>query len=225
MNLDDIFAAYWTQYRGDSDIPATTDPEYTVGLRLANEAINHWETYDGTVWKELFAYFKDVETATVSAGTTEYDAPADFKRAEGKVRILDSDNKTVQRYPVIDTRDVQFRSDSATYAYFSGNPAEGYVLHLNPAPPSSLSGKKIDYPYRKAATTFASGSDITEMSDPYFIVHRMLANRFRSSRNPYYTDAKEDAENSLGKMKTDNDDGDWGNPPKLEDRSGSSWGS
>lgn len=224
MDFTAIFQAYWTQYRGDSDIPASTDSEYTVGLRLANEAINHWETYDGTVWKELYAYFKDEEGATVSTDTTQYDAPANFRKAEGDVRVLDSSNKTVQRYDVIDIREVQFKPDDATYAYFSGNPKDGYVLNLNPAPPSSLNGKQIDYPYRKRATEFATGTDITEMSDPYFIVHRMLASRFRTSRNPYYSDAKQDAENSLGKMKTDNDDGDTGNPPSRQDHSGSSWG-
>ncbi len=224
MDFSAIFQAMWTLYRADSDVPGTSDPEYTVALRLANEAINHWETYDGTVWKELYAHFKDEESATIATGITDYDAPGNFKRAEGDVRVFDSDNKTVQRYPVIDVRDVQFKADNATYAYFSGNPANGYVLHLNPAPTSSLNGKSIDYPYRKSATTFTGGNDVTEMSDAYFVVHRILANRFRASRNPYTDDAKQDAENSLGKMKIDNDGGDWGNPPKMQDHSGSSWG-
>lgn len=224
MQFDDIFAAFWTQYRADSDIPASTDAEYTVGMRLANEGINHWETYDGTVWKELYAHFKDEEGASISTGTTQYDAPDNYRKAEGAVRIFDTNNRTVQRYPVIDIREVQFKADNATYAYFSGNPADGYVLNINPAPSASLNGLGIDYPYRKSATKFTSGTSITEMADPYFIVHRMLANRFRASRNPYYSDAKQDAENSLGKMKTDNDDGNWGDPPKVEDHSGASWG-
>ncbi len=33
---------------------AITDDEYTIAKRLANEAINHWKTYDNTYWKELF---------------------------------------------------------------------------------------------------------------------------------------------------------------------------
>lgn len=224
MDFDAIFAAFWSQYRADSDIPASTDPEYIVGMRLANEAINHWETYDGTVWKVLYGHFKDEENTTISTGTTQYDAPSNFKKEEGKVRVLDASGKTVQTYPVIDIREVQFKADNATYAYFSGNPADGFVLNVNPAPPSSLNGLRIDYPYRKTATLFTTGTDVTEMTDPYFIVHRMLANRYRASRNPYYNDAKQDAENSLGKMKTDNDDGNYGNPPSMQDHSGSSWG-
>lgn len=224
MDTDELFAAYWTLYRGESEIPASTDPEYTIALRLFNEGINHWETYDGTAWKELYAQFKDEEGTTVTTGTTDYDAPNNFKKAEGDVKILDSNGKTLQRYKVVDIREVQHMADGATYAYFSGNPKDGYVLHLSPAPTSALNGMRIDYPYTKRATVLESGSDVPEMSDGYFLVHRALANRFRSTRNPYTDDAKQDAENSLGKMKIDNDGGTVGNPPSLKDYSGSSWG-
>jgi hypothetical protein len=62
------------------------------------------------------------------------------------------------------------------------------------------------------------------MSNPYFIVHRMLANRYRVSRNPFYTDALRDAENALGKMKMANDSGNWADPWSVQDRSGTNWG-
>lgn len=224
MDLDDIFAAYWTLYRGESEIPANTDPEYTIAKNLFKEGVNHWETYDGTVWRELYAHFKDEDGATITAGATDYDAPGNYKKAEGDVKVLDANDKTLARYPVIDIREVQFKPDGATYAYFSGNRADGYILHLSPAPTSALNGMRIDYPYTKRATELVSGSDVPEMSDPYFLVHRALANRFRSTRNPYTDDAKQDAENSLGKMKVDNDGGSVGDPPSLKDHSGSSWG-
>lgn len=224
MDYDAIFRAFWTQYRADSDVPGSTDPEYIVGMRLANEAINHWRTYDGTYWKELFASFKDEDGGTISTGTIEYDAPGNFQEAGGNVKILDSSNRVVQTYPILDPQEAQFRSSNSTYAYFFGNPADGYKLKVNPAPSSSLSGKSIDYVFYKAPTEFTSGSIVTEMSNPYFIVHRMLASRFRASRNPYYTDALRDAENALAKMKMDNDSGTWANPWQVTDRSGSLWG-
>lgn len=224
MDTEDLFAAYWTLYRGEAEVPATTDPEYTIALNLFKEGVNHWETYDGTVWKELYAHFKDEEGTTVTTGTTDYDAPANFKKAEGDVRVLDTNDKTQARYKVIDIREVQFKADGANYAYFSGNPKDGYVLHLSPAPTSALSGMRIDYPYIKRATELVGASDVPEMSDPYFLVHRALANRFRATRNPYTDDAKQDAENSLGKMKVDNDGGSVGDPPSQKDHSGSAWG-
>jgi hypothetical protein len=224
VDTDDLFKAYWTLYRGESEIPASSDPEYEIARNLFKEGVNHWETYDGTVWVELYAHFKDEENTTIAANKSDYDAPSNYKKAEGDIKILDANGKTLQRYPVIDIREVQFKADGATYGYFSGNPKDGYVLHLSPAPTSTLSGMRIDYPYTKRATELVNGTDVSEMSDPYFLVHRALANRFRSTRNPYTDDAKQDAENSLTKMKVDNDGGSVGDPPSLKDHSGSSWG-
>ena len=225
MDFDDIFTAYWTQYRADADIPASPDDEYTIALRLANEAVNHWKTYDGTYWRELFTTLQAAEGGTISTDVTAYDAPDDFAEAGGLIKALNSDDTVFQTYPIIEPQDVQFKDTNSTFAYFTGSPAEGYVLNLNPAPTSTLNGKKLEYVYYKTPTEFSTGSDITEMSNPYFIVHRMLANRFRSSRNPFYEDALRDAENALAKMKMDNDSGTWANPWSLADRSGSQWGS
>lgn len=227
MTFDDLFQAFYTQYRADTDVPASTDDEYTLGLRLANEAINHWASYDSTYWKELFTTRVESGdgTGTIATGITSYDAPDDMQEMGGSVRVLDSDNKIVERYPLIDPQEVQFRGSNQNYAYVMGDPSNGFVIHLNPAPPSSLNGLTIDYDYYKQPLEFTTGTDVSEMSNPYFIVHRMLANRFRASRNPFYQDALRDAENALGKMKMDNDSGSWTNPWTVMDRSGSNWGS
>lgn len=99
-----------------------------------------------------------------------------------------------------------------------------YTLNLNPAPPSSLSGLDIDYVYYKKYTEYTAGDSISEVPDPYFVIHRMLANRFRASRNPYYSSALRDGENALKQMQIDNNSGSFANPWSLTDNSGSSWG-
>lgn len=225
MTYDEIFTAYYVLYRGTATIPGSTDPEYLIGLELANEAVRRWSNYDNTLWRELFTTpnLSD-DTTTVASGVADYDAPDDFNTAGGHVRLLDSDGKVVQTYPILEPQDVQFKSEMATYAYFSGSPAEGYVLHLNPMPAAAQDGKTIDYVYYKNPVLFTAGGDITDMSDPYFIVHRMLANRYRNSRNPFYNDALRDAENALGVMKMRNDSGNWANPWSVQDRSGSIFG-
>lgn len=101
----------------------------------------------------------------------------------------------------------------------------GWTLHLNPAPTSNLNGLDIDYVYYKEPTLFTTGTSRTELADPYFIVHRMLATQYRAARNPYYSSAKADAENALRQMQLDNNSGTWANPFVMADNSGTSWGS
>lgn len=230
MTFSDIFTAYYTQFRADSDIPSSTDDEYTVGLRLANEAISRWANFDATYWKELFVNLQDstqvspVLVTTISTGVTDYTCPTDFREAGGVVRILDTNGKTKSTYRIIEPQEIQLQRDDATYAVFLGNPKDGYKMRLNPAPTADLNGLDFNYVYYKQPTFFTTGTDVTEMANPYFIVHRMLANQFRAARNPYYTSALRDAEDALKIMQIDNNSGSWVNPWAIADNAGTSWG-
>lgn len=292
MDYDNIFENYYTLYRAEAEAPESTDDEYIVGMRLANEAINHWATFDATYWKELFTTLQTDGggAQTVSTGVTAYSAPANFAEAGGNVDVKNSSGDVVQRYPIIDPSDAQFRGSSSHYAYFTRgqnyystgtasqatttvtgvgttftsamvgmqiqystgeiatitgftsttsltvSPSQtvdsttykivnpGYTLNLNPAPQSNLDGLDIDYTYYKTPATYTTGLSQTEIPDPWFVIHRMLANRFRVSRNPYYQTAKADAENSLQKMQMDNNSGTWANPWQMSDNSGATWG-
>lgn len=226
MDYDAIFKAYYTQFRLEADTPTSEDDEYIIGMELANEAIDRWAMYDGVYWRELFTTLSLAdETVLIEADTFEYDTPDDFKEAGGFVVVRDSVTNAVQaRFPIVEPQEAQFLSDNATYCFFTGNPGEGYVLHLNPVPGANLVGCYIDYVYYKQPTKFTTGSDTTEMSEPYFIVHRILSNRFRGSSNPYFTSARNDAEDVLKIMKMSNDSGNWANPWKLPDNSGAAFG-
>jgi len=225
MNYDDIFTAYYTLYRAEATVPTSSEDEYKVALPLANEAINRWANYDNTMWKELFTTLQESGDGdlTIDSSTTDYATPDDMRMVGGYVWVKDANGNTVMRYPIVEPQDVQFQTDEANYCYFTGDPNNGFTLHINNIP-DSLDGLDIDYIYYKKPTTFTQGSDITEMSQPYFIVHRMLANKFRSSRNPYYTSAKTDAEDVLKTMQLENNSGNWSNPWSVQDKSGSTWG-
>lgn len=230
MDFNTIFETYYGLYRAEADTPASTDDEYTVALMLSREAITRWSNYDGTYWKELFTTLQSSTqvlpalVTTVSTGVSTYTAPTDMREAGGFVKLLDANGNTVQSYPIIEVEQAQFKGDSSTYCYFTGDPNNGFVLHLNPAPGASLNGLAIDYVYYKKPTYFTTGTDLPEMADPMFIVHRMLANRFRVSRNPYYSSAKIDAEDCLRTMQADNNSGTFADPWQLQDNSGSVWG-
>ena len=224
---DDIFPAYYSLYRAEAEIPASTEDEYLVGIPLANEAINRWANYDNTMWKELFNTLQEADSGTkVVSATTDYAAPEDMKTVGGFVSIKGTDGGVVRRYRIVEPQDVQFESESSHYAYFTGDPNNGFTMHLNPTPDTAIIGLGIDYVYYKKPTTItATGGEIVEMSQPYFIVHRMLANRFRSSRNPYYGSAKTDAEDALRTTQLETNSGNWAEPWPIEHRSGRSWGS
>lgn len=227
MTYTELFAAYYSQYRAEATIPASTDDEYIIGMRLANEAVNRWANYDNVYWRELFdTNLTDGSgDQTIVTGQTQYTAPDNMREAGGFIKVLSATGTTVRTYPILEPQDAQFRSDSASYAYFTGDVSNGYTLNLNPAPDASVSGLRIEYVYYKLPTLFAAGGDVSEMSQPYFIVHRMLANRFRASRNPYYTDAVADAEDILKTMQMDNNSGNWAAPWKMADNSGAQFGS
>lgn len=225
MDFDGIFELYYTLYRLEAQIPVSTDDEYVIALPLANEAVKRWARYENTYWKELFTtLIESGEGTTIAADTTSYDTPEDFKEGGGRIRILDTNGNTVRQYRIIESQEAQFRTDNSQYAYFSGNPSDGYKLNLNPIPDSAIVGLRIDYDYYKLPTLFTTGTDITEVPEPDFIVHRMLGNRFRGSRNPYYSSALRDAEDILKTMQLKNNSGTWDNPWRVQDNSGSSWG-
>lgn len=227
MTFEQIFEAYYNLYRTEAETPGSDDDEYTVALRLANEAINRWENYDNTYWKELFSTVLTGTgggESTLVAGTKEYSAPSDMREPGGFVQVFNAQGAKQSSYPILEPQDAQFKNDASRYAYFTGDSQNGFTLHLNPAPSTSEEGLTFDYVYYRKATAIEGADSIVEMTDPYFIVHRMLANRFRGSRNPYYGAAKQDAENSLQMMKMNNDSGTWANPWKLADNSGTNWG-
>lgn len=226
MNFSEIFAAYYTQYRGESQIPANTDDEYTIALRLANEGINHWANYEGVYWKELWTTHQTDNTGdqVIVTGTTDYDCSTAMREAGGYVKVLDTDGNVVTRYPIVEPQEVQFLNPEGTYCYFTGSPGS-YVLHLNKAPDDSLNGLSIDFDFYKFPTEMVDDTSVPQMSNPYFLVHHMLGNRFRASRNwSAYQTAKRDSENALKVMQMDNNSGTWANHWSLADNSGSSWG-
>lgn len=225
MDLNALFAAYYFQYRVQADTPASTDDEYKVFIALANEGINRWANYEDTFWHELYSTLKDSGEGDLTLSTdTEYQTPSDMRKVGGKIRVYNSNNQTLKRIPIIEPGNVQFMSDTASFAYFTGDSNSGFTLHINPEPETAIQGMSLDYIYYKAATLLAAGVDKPQMSQPYFIVHRALANRFRGSRNPYYASAKNDAEDVLQTMKIENDAGSPADPWSLEDHSSGRFG-
>jgi hypothetical protein len=227
--FDDIFADYYKDYRGEITSLAETDEEYILGLSYANRGITRWEHFDGTYWKQLFTTAQTNSTGgvvVISTGVTSYAAPTAMREAGGYVKLKSPTTGATQRHiPIIEPEEAQFKSDQSTYCYFTGDPNNGFVLHLNGAPTADMNGFLIDYVYYKKATRFTNGASTTEVPDEGYIADYMLAKRFRVSRNySSYQTALRDAEEALKNMQRENNSGTWANPWQLQDNSGSIWG-
>lgn len=226
MDLDSLFSAYYSLYRTEADTPASSDDEYIVFKALSKEAINRWANYDNTFWKELYQTLQrseDGENKLVS-GQNEYTTPEDMRVAGGFLRIYDDNGTTQRRIKIIEPQDTQFQTDTTPYCYFVGNPNSGFTLNINGDIPAEQAGLNMDYVYYKKPVVLTAGNDTPDMSQPYFIIHRSLANRFRGSRNPYYQSAKNDAEDILRTMQIENNSGNWADPWKLADNSSGRFG-
>lgn len=222
--FNDIFIAYYNLYRGDGSTPAVTDPEWTIGLRLANNAIDTWVGNPGFMWNELFTRLQLASSGdkTIVANQTSYQAPSDMNRAGGFVK---TSNATTGAYDLIrlyQPWEVQNLDSNTPAAYFTGDPNHGYTLNLQGSFINDQAGWSLDYVYYKNPTQMVDGTSIPEMYDTSFMVNNMLANRFRNSRNwPAYQTALRDAQNSLKNMEAHQNSGTNFNPFTLYDPSGS----
>lgn len=230
-DYDSIFETYYRLFRGEATVPGSTDDEYVMGLSFANRALGRWANFDNTMWKELWTTLQDSTqvspalVTTITAGDGTYTAPTDFVESGSYVEVKNSDGNLVQRYQVLDPEQVKFRSTNDTFAYFTGNPTTGFTLKLNPLPDSSLDGMDIDYAYYKKPSYYSTGTSTSEIPNPLFIVHDMLATRFQIERNyGGYQIAKRDAEEFLKNMQQANNSGTWNNPWTVQDNSGSAFG-
>lgn len=227
QDYDDIFEAYYRLFRGEASVPTSTDDEYIMGITFANKALGRWSNYDATYWKELWTtnQISNTGAQTITANDTTYTASTNMREPGGEVRVLDSSGSIVERYPIVDPQEKQFKNQSSNYAYFTGSPNAGFTLNLNPAPGSNLNGLDLEYDYYKNPTQYTTGSSVSEVPNTWYIVHDMLAQRYQIERNyGGYQIAKRDAEEYLKNMQQDNNSGSWGNPWSLPDRSGSMFG-
>lgn len=120
-DYDDIFETYYQLFRGEATVPDSTDDEYIMGKTFANRALGRWANYDATYWNELWDTNQNdgTGTQTIATGDTTYLAPANFREAGGKVVVKDTNGKIVQEYPIVDPQEAQFKSQDATYCYFT----------------------------------------------------------------------------------------------------------
>jgi hypothetical protein len=238
MTFSEVFANYYTRYRGDSDIPTVTDPEWAIAVQLYNTAVRRWEHIDGVLWNELFsdtAHTGTGATLIFSGGlypSTGYACPTAMASPGGTVSLRGTGNASFD-VPVVSPEDVQVMNLQGPYAYFVGNRHSGFTLYINVGgADSAYNGYTIFYPfYLKAGListtadpTTVQASTVVQCSDPEFIIDTMVAERFLESRNfPAYQIFNQQATQALANLEVRNSMGMPHNAWKVNDY-GAGWG-
>lgn len=238
MTFSQLFAHYYTLYRAEGTPPATTDDEWTIAIRLYNNALLRMAAMDDTKWNFLWGTLQtstQVSPAlvrTLATSTTTYVAPADMAEPGGLIAYVDSlGNRTT--YPVIQPHEVQTQGALTHYAYFTGDAQNGWTCHINPTPSTAEVGLSLDYIYYKKPTlliastddgTVETGTTVVAGGDPAFYYNHMLAQRYRADESySNYQTALRDAEEALKSMKLKNNSGSYYNQWSMQD-TGSGFG-
>lgn len=209
MDEGDIIDQVYSAYENDNDTWSATSAEYLTARNLSKEAINRWARIEGGTWDELFTTLTDAAdgTKTITANDFTYTAPTDMNippQPGEYVRIQNSAG-TSSYYRVIPLAKVQQLDDTSdSVCWFTGNPKLGYVLNINSGVNLST-GDTILYEYYRNPTYFTTTTSVTEMDNPFFIVHYILYRMYKS--DGLLTESREElqmAEDLLDEMKAKN---------------------
>jgi hypothetical protein len=224
MTEEELFQQAYSLYEGDTTNWGTSDAEYLAARRYSKAAIQMWENYDNTKWRELFtnnsaSSASDV-TTSITAGTYQYSCPANFRYPCSYVRTIKSTSSSY--YQVIPPEDRPIYDDNAQlWVYFSGNIKDGFKINFNPELTLST-GDTLSYEYYKQATYLTATTSTTEMSNPFFIVHYILWRMYKNDGEDGR--AREEfqlCQQLLEQMRVDNMEGVWNGPNPIPEDSGS----
>ena len=195
MTFEDIFAEYFTQYRGQgTSIPVFGDREYTIGIHAANNAIRKWDRADGTLWNELYTRATDqsvddwaTANRTLATGTVSYACPTNMRKPPKSVFIYSGGN--YQELTVIDASELAGLSQLSSAVTFLGSANSGYTMHVTATIAEQFNGYGLDYLYYRKPTLFTltttPAAIVPDMSDPNFIIQDMLVTRYTNTRNGF----------------------------------------
>jgi len=200
--FSEIFQEYYTLFRGQDVIPDSTDPEWKIALNLANTAIRTWDRADGTLWQELFTTAtQEGETITLASGTSQYDGPSNMRIPAKGFRVGSSPLATITAGDALNV------SSQASVAYWTGGANKGWTLNIN-GYNGSYDGQVVDFTYYKKPTLMTGANSVPEMSDPNYIVQKMVALRSSNERNGFvFQTADRDATLALQNMVLENSQG------------------
>lgn len=182
----------------DQDPTSVTEGDETWATRLKfiNMAQTEWqELYD---WQALYKEY-NTQTSTVS-GNTSVSLPSDFRKLSSFPKIALGND--AREFPEVRAQERSQKNSSDKFVYFLGNPANGYTMVVNSglADGQLPSGASIFVPYYATAQSLVSGSDVSMIPDPSYLVQRAVALHWEASDDARFPQAKTEADKLLQRL-------------------------
>ena len=202
MIIEDLMIKVYRMFEKSTDAPDKTSEDYLVRLAYVNSSIDEWENAIGMDWKELSGTI----SGTLVDGVFDLTTITDFKAPDGFV-VIGTDTYEYKRPEVVEQ---EVRLDSNKKIYTVTGSEGSYSLRVYPAISDSFTLN-----YKKTAAKYSTGSETEpiQMSNPYYIIHRVMTNLYLDDDNTNQASVENQiAESILEAMKTANE-----TVPSLQD--------
>jgi hypothetical protein len=184
MTMTEILQEVHKIYEGDTSYPSTSEDDFITRLAFANQAIGVWENRQGVTWSELYTTHSD----TLVADDFQYNAPSDFRRHAGFLRIQRADGAlTYLRHIQNELVRPTIEDNQSAQLYWITGGSRSRFININPTPTTinELAGLTFYLPYYKRATRYTTNNLSTEpeMENHDFIINWTLASLYQNDQD------------------------------------------
>lgn len=186
LSVLDITTQISSTVNQEATPPLVGSAEYTLWLSYLNRSLDEWaNSHD---WEELRII---LQTSTTGVSQATVTMPLNFRRIAAPP-IVDGD-----RIEEVDDETVPYKLAEEAYFRVMGNPASRFSLVFNPV---LSSGASIVVEYYSFPSYLASTTDVSQISDPQFLVDRTIAYIFESRSDARFQTAEVKSRERLVKM-------------------------
>lgn len=178
-----------------STAPDVGGDDWNLRLKYINMAQN--EAFDLYDWGFLFKEYS-TQTSTIS-GNTSISMPNDFRKLASFPRICFSG--VDDQFPEVRVQERFKKLSSDRFVYFLGSGA-GYtmVVHAGLSDGQLPSGASIYVPYYSSGASLTTGSDVSMIPDPEYLVKRSVAMLWEAREDDRFPQMKAEADKLLQRL-------------------------
>lgn len=185
LTKDQIFTRVAAAVNGEAIAPATTETDYDTWSEYLEEANQEWPlAYDFRVNEKTF------QTTGPVSGTS-------LQAPDNVIKLLGFPEVDGCQYPEIKSEDEALHSG---YFIRKGNNQDGFYFRTSPLKGTGGTFVTASIRYLATPTAMATGSSISPISDPNFLVKRVTAKVLKQRGDSAFTLYDDDADTILARL-------------------------